>query len=347
MDNTNPFNLTFGIEPYNIITRIDTKETIVAEFESDFPPNLVYLITGVRGSGKTVMLSSIANHFAKKDDWLVIDPGPQDNILENIAAEIYEAAHMKKWFVKKEFSFSFHGLSFSLKGETPVSSIMALLKKMLDFLNKMGIKLLITIDEVAKTDAMKYFIQAYQSLIRQGYLIRLLMTGLYSNVSRLQDDKSLTFLYRAPKMYMGALSLSAIAANYERLLSVDEERAKTFAKLTKGFPYAYQVLGYLLFQKQERELTKELLQQYDQYLATYVYDKVYYELSGKEQEIIRCFTEKEVLKTAEIIEKTQETSASISMYRDRLIKGGILSSPSYGHLELVLPRLKEYLRFKE
>ena len=184
---TNPFVTTFGIEPQNYIRRNEESEKIISEFSSESPSNYVYIITGLRGSGKTVLMSAIANHFMDEKDWIVVDPGPKDNILENVASEIFETGKMKHLFLKGEFSFSFHGLTFSIEGNEPVSSVNTLLKKMLQIIKKRGKRVLITIDEVDNSPQMKHFIQAYQSLIRLGYPVMLLMTGLYENVSKLQE----------------------------------------------------------------------------------------------------------------------------------------------------------------
>lgn len=37
---------------------------------------------------------------------------------------------------------------------------------------------------------------------------------------------------------------------------------------------------------------------------------------------------------------------NFSVYRDRLIKKGVIKSSSYGFIEFILPRLNEFLRFK-
>lgn len=113
------------------IKRIKEAETIITEFSANPISNYVYIITGPRGSGKTVLMSSVANKLAKNDDWIVVDPDPKDNILENIASEIYETTNAKKLFLKGEFSFSFQGVSFSLKGKEPVTTANSLIKKRL------------------------------------------------------------------------------------------------------------------------------------------------------------------------------------------------------------------------
>ena len=65
----NPFSMTFGIEPNNYIKRIKESEKIISEFSSETPSNYVYIITGLRGSGKTVLLSSISNSNSKFMDF--------------------------------------------------------------------------------------------------------------------------------------------------------------------------------------------------------------------------------------------------------------------------------------
>lgn len=122
----NPFSKIFGREPKNYIERDSEKEKVINDFLSSNPSDYAYLICSPRGSGKTVLMSSIASYFKNLDDWVVVDPGPKDHLLENIAARLYETAKVKTHFLKGEFSFSFQGISFSLKGETPVTTAFVL-----------------------------------------------------------------------------------------------------------------------------------------------------------------------------------------------------------------------------
>ena len=248
----NSFSISFGTEPLNYVDRINEKNQIIEDISDDSPSNHATIIIGARGCGKTVFMTSICNDLSKDDKWLIVDPGPKNNILENIASEIYESSKSKFHFVKGEFSFSFKGITFSLKGDKPVSTIHTLLKRMLDILKKKKIKVLITIDEVDNSADMKYFIQEFQSLIRQNYPIRLLMTGLYENVSKLQDDKSLTFLYRAKKVYLSPLFIGSISSQYRKYLKCDKETSIELGKMTKGYAFAFQVLGYIIFKENKK-----------------------------------------------------------------------------------------------
>lgn len=64
MQPKNPFTLTFGVVPNNYIHRAEAEEEIRLKFlESD--TGLMYLITGVRGSGKTVFMANIVDHVSQ------------------------------------------------------------------------------------------------------------------------------------------------------------------------------------------------------------------------------------------------------------------------------------------
>ena len=70
------------------------------------------------------------------------------------------------------------------------------------------------------------------------------MTGLYENINNLQNEKNLTFLYRAPKIELKPLNIRRIANNYKANFNLSDEDANHMAALTNGYPFAFQVLGY-------------------------------------------------------------------------------------------------------
>lgn len=102
------------------------------------------------------------------------------------------------------------------------------------------------------------------------------MTSLFENISTIENENNLTFLIRAPKIYLKNLNIVSIANSYEEILKVDYEKALEFAKLTKGYVFAFQLLGYLLYNETSRDITNSVLQAFDQYLEKYVYSKIGY-----------------------------------------------------------------------
>ena len=69
--NYNPFKTTFGLKPDNYIERLSQSQEIINTFERN--TNNVYMITGLRGSGKTALLTHISNHFENQKDWIVVE----------------------------------------------------------------------------------------------------------------------------------------------------------------------------------------------------------------------------------------------------------------------------------
>ena len=82
----NPYSLVFGIEPSQYISRLEQTEEIVNGLKED--PRKLYMITGVRGSGKTVFMSEIKNCFEKEKDFVVVELSTERNMLESLAAKL-------------------------------------------------------------------------------------------------------------------------------------------------------------------------------------------------------------------------------------------------------------------
>ncbi len=179
----NPFTLSFGNRPYEYVSRGKDKTEIIEKLSSEPAVAHCFIITGVRGSGKTVMLTSISKYFLESDEWIVIGLNPEDDMREALAAKIYTSSKIKHLFIEKNFNFSFHGISFSLSGKNPILNIDDLLDKMFKELSINNIKILITIDEVSNNKYMKQLALSFQMLVREDYPLFILATGLFENIS--------------------------------------------------------------------------------------------------------------------------------------------------------------------
>ena len=341
---SNPYTLSFGLIPPEYISRVTEKDKIIKQIQSIPPLSHCFITTGVRGSGKTVMLTSISKTFENKDDWIVIELNPEDDLREALVAKLYTSAKIKHLFLEKNFNFSFQGFSFSLIGKNPVLNVDDLLEKMLDAIKKQRKKVLVLIDEVTNNEEMKKFSLSFQILIRKEASLFLLATGLYENRSALENEKNLTFLIRSPKTFLSPLNITSIAPSYEKTigLSTNEEAMKC-AKLTKGYAFSFQLSGYLLFEDKSKTLDKKVLNALDQYLAEYVYQKIWDSLTNIEKKIVSNFDSNSSKPIKEILDNNSMSKQYFSRYRDRLLKKGIFVSPSRGRLSFALPRFKEFI----
>ena len=75
-----------------------------------------------------------------------------------------------------------------------------MLRDILEKVKEQGKKVLFIIDEIINNQYVKFFVSNFQIYITQNYPVYLVMAGLFDNISNLQNEKSLTFLYRASKI---------------------------------------------------------------------------------------------------------------------------------------------------
>ena len=213
--------------------------------------------------------------------------------------------------------------------------------KILEKLKKSGKRLLVTIDEMTNSESMKVFAGAFQIFVRQDLPVFLLGTGLYENIEELQNEKSLTFLYRAPKIQLKPLNNGAIINKYKAIFRISQEQASEMAELTKGYPFAFQVLGYLTWNNNGDYRT--VLGEYEQYLSEFVYDKIWSELSPKDRMVAKAIADVKSGRIKDIREQLEMETNEFNPYRKRLIRKGIVSGEMRGYVHFTLPLFDEYV----
>ena len=342
MKSKNPFTLTFGKKPENFISRYESKNTVIDTF-CDTDLSQTYLIEGVRGSGKTVLMTSIANELKEDPGWIVVDLNPSLELLGDMARRLHDECRTIPNLLGKGFSLSVAGVSVGIDVNEKLQDNISIIKNILDAVVRKKKKVLITIDEVMCNDNMRTFASQFQIFIRQEYPLYLIMTGLSENIYEIQNDPSLTFLLRSPKIVMDPLSKLQITKKYALLLKLDETKAKELADITKGYAFAFQALGAVYWEYKDHPDMKMILDKLDEMLDDYVYRKIWSSLTPKEKEIVLAI-EQDDTKTGKICEATGIKPNSFSQYKTKLIRKGILMSNGYGNNSLSLPRFYEIVR---
>lgn len=292
------------------------------------------------------MMTNIADILSKRDDWIVVELNATRDLLQSLASRLYAVPRLHDCFLKAKLDFSAFGLGVSIENAAPVTDVEDMVAKMLDQLQKLGKRLLITIDEVVYSEQMKVFASAFQIFMRQEYPIFILMAGLYENIYELQNNKSLTFLYRAPKIILEPLNLTAVRQHYKNIFALEEEKAERMAALTRGYPFAFQVLGYLYWEHRDTMTLNEILPEYDQYLEEYVYSKIWLEISEKDKEILQVLAVSGEIKVKNLREKLGLASEQFSVYRERLKRKGVIDTRQYGMVSMALPRFEEFIKMR-
>ena len=350
----NPYTLQFSYIPPQFIERINTTSEIISNFTRDIPTYRGMFITGIRGSGKTVLMGDIRNRISSYKNWITVDLNPESDILRSLASSLYVIPSIKALFVKAKLDFSILGLGFSVENAKLVASTEEdAIKMMLDVLKKEKKKVLITIDEVTYNEDISKFSHAMSSYANAGYDIFVLMTGLKKNIQAIKNNKSLTFLYRAKSIELDRLNLVAISNDYKNTLNVSEDIADLLARESKGYSLAFQALGYYYWNeecKDESEIDVEkVIDNLYSTLSELSYEKIWTKLSVQDKKIIKSISSiskesgKSSIKIDEIRNKLKMSSNTFTTYRKRLIEKGIIDGNQFGYIEFTLPGFERFV----
>ncbi len=340
----NPFVINFGKIPEQLIDREILLDEIVDAIVYPEAQDSCFMLTGARGSGKTVMMTSIEKRIEKYDEFIIVRLNPTRDMLSGLVGKLYDMGGFLTKFVDANLNLSKFGIGIGVSSKPPVADIESALEIILKEIQKKNKKLLVTIDEVSNTKSMREFASSFQIMIRSDYPIFLIMAGLYENIHELQDQKDLTFLYRTPQYEMEPLNINVVADRYKKVLNISSEQAMKMAMITRGYPFAYQVMGKYVWDEKKHEITDEVLYRFDESLSHYVYKKIWSELSEKDKWFMSFIVQKEKMPVAELLELTKQKKNEFSQYRSRLRDKGLIDVQNRGIIKYKLPRFDVFVK---
>ena len=125
------------------------------------------------------------------------------------------------------------------------------------------------------------------------------------------------------------------------VFGIKESEANRMAELTKGFPFAFQALGFSFWNNRGDE--RMIMAEYRQLLEDFVYDKIWSELSPKDKRIMNAIANCPDGKISHINSFLNLKKDEINPYRKRLIRKGIVNGSEYGTLKSTLPLFDEFV----
>ena len=182
-----------------MINRCENMDEVVAAFTENPARYQTYLIRGVRGSGKTVLMTAIAKKLCEETDWICVDLNSTQNLIDDFAYRLADECKNAGNILERGFDLNLGGFGIGIGSKEYTDSV-SMCEQILTELGKKGKKVIITIDEVNNDLSMKRFVSQFQIWLRKDFPIYLIMTGLYENIYAIQNDPQLTFLLRSPKI---------------------------------------------------------------------------------------------------------------------------------------------------
>ena len=355
MKKIDPFTRTPGIAGK---AYIDTgvADEIINNFLSADSSKYVYKITGLRGSGKSVEYGKIIRTLKDTKNWLVYPLSASGDTVSTLISKL----GMEKFIdsksvvttISSDTSVEGDIAIISAKEEARVQktirdnehlfSAEAALTRMIELANKKKYNVLIGIDDISKTGSTVELLSIIGSMILEGCRIYLVVTGLSENIEEFSSVANLTFFKRADTIEMKPLNKFDIKYMYEKLLKVDSDEAKRIEELTKGYAYAYQVLGSLYFCKKESEKLEDIIPDFERILFRDSYDLIWQSLTPAEKEVVKCIYKTKNGK-AEDIKALMKKPSNYTVYRERLINKHLVNTKERGFLQINLPLFDRFI----
>jgi len=355
----NPFTPAFGSEPLVLAGREQIIENLLAGLENGpGDPNRSSILVGPRGSGKTVLLSKIANE-ATEIGWIAANVTASSEMLKAILEQV---EHNGREFLPqkaKERLSELHafGIGFgieSIEGSKPSWRLQ--MTRIFEILAEYKIGVLITVDEVdAKQPELIRLVSDFQHFVRERREVALIMAGLPGNVLQMFQDESISFVRRAFQYRLESIPLSDVKTAIRKTVessgrAIDDDALVSTALYTNGFPFLIQLAGYHIWRQSPDETTitqadvDSGVESAEEYMDRMVLDTTMSELSDNDIAfLLAMLPDKDISKMNEITQRLGTTANQAGQYRLRLIKQGVIEECGRGKVQFALPFLKDYL----
>jgi len=364
----NPFTPTFGVTPPMLVGR-DEEISTFADALDDGPgaPGRAMLFTGARGSGKTVMLNAVEDAAARRG-WLVISettrPGVADELTKTVfpglLSEHHPGAVQSHVTGANASAAGFGGGVTRQRVERfPVEpSLRSEVEALTDALRPHQTGVLISLDEVhtAALQDLRQITQAVQHAFREGRELAFVAAGLPSAVQDVLNDEVMTFLRRAERFTLGAVSVDDVK---QALLRPIEASGRTItpaalmvaAEGTKGYPFLVQLVGHQVWNvdRGSREITEEHarvgVEKAARRVGRLVHEPALVGLSTVDRTFLAAMAVDDgPSRMSAIADRLGADTNYVSQYRLRLIAAELIEATAHGRVDFTLPYLRDYLR---
>lgn len=362
---SNPFTPTFGVTPPLLVGRGQLLADFAEALEDGIgSPARALLITGTRGSGKTVLLNAYED-LALERGWVVISltarPGLLTELKEERLPQVLHELGKNNSSKLNQIEVNLFGVGGALgwsEKNKPIGGLRSLLFEVADFSTEQGGGLLLTVDEAHRhaLDDLRVLTQEIQHAFRQGKNVAFVAAGLPQAVHDLTHDEVLTFLRRAERITLGPVSAVEIE---EALQEPAERMGKPFSSEalahavegTGGYPFLIQSVGYeswraaRSFASIDRNSAEAGVVAARRRVGSLVHEPALAGISDVDKSFLVAMSRDDgPSRMSDIAERLGSTPQYANTYRSRLMSYELISSPRHGYVDFTIPYLREYLR---
>jgi energy-coupling factor transporter ATP-binding protein EcfA2 len=364
----NPFTPTFGVTPPLLAGR-DAELRQFSEALADGPgsPGRAILVTGARGSGKTVLLNAI-EQAARAEGWLVVAATARPGIAHELATDTLPALlaeHDPNATTSRVTGAGANALGFGASISREVSdhhSVAPAFRSQLARLARLGAAagggVLLTVDEVnhLARDDLREIAQGVQHAFREGLEVAFVAAALPAAAHAAAIDPVITFLRRAERFTLGRVADGDVAAALAEPIaqagrSITPPALELAVAATRGYPFFVQVVGHQVWAVDRAQETIDLAQARTgrdravQRAHRLLHEPALAEVSRQDRAFLAAMAADDGPSQMSVIAARLGVSAGYaSRYRGRLIDAELIEPAGRGLVRFTIPFLGEYLR---
>lgn len=371
-DKRNPFRPGFGCPPLTLVGRADEINSFLGALKNGpGSEGSSYVITGARGTGKTVLVNEIAN-ICRQAGFDVFSYSAKNGTLDDFIGDLRSyLSDLDKYDVEINPDINIFGIGGSIgsikKKAKDISSMrLDNLLSVVCSISKKGV--IIVLDEVDSrfSDDLVPIIKAYQSALAHEMNIYLLVSGLPASLRRFEQLPGVTFLHRSKHEHLSSLSYDdSIYAIVDTCLSsggiaIDNKHAAIIANASCGYPFAIQQLGSMAWNKAKKMGRTTIarsdcditIQSAYSIFSSQVLDIIFRDMSITELKIVReaaMLADKSaigVIPISDLRAALDFTPQYMGIYRNRLMNDGIFTivgTKKQGEVRFAFPYMTEYV----
>lgn len=356
----NPFKPTAGAFPPLLVGRQE-ELTDFEESIEDGPgaPGLLTLVSGQRGTGKTVLLSAFED-IAQAHGWLTITETATAGLIGRLSAataDLIEQDSPGPKFRLKNLGVAPFSAEFEYLDGVDDTTWRKRLTKLTKTLESRETGLLIVIDEIhaGSTKDLRQLAADVQHLIKEGLPIGVAFAGIPHLIDQMLKDSVITFLRRAERVELDSVPLEDVR---DALLTpitdsgrtIDDDALKMSVSATSGYPFMIQLVGYHVWRKAEQghitiEAAEEGIAAAFRRLGKLVHEPALKDLSETDRTVLVHMAKDEGSSAiADVADRMGVGSNYAGVYRSRLINAGMIEEAGRGRVRFALPYMRDYLQ---
>ncbi len=359
-----PFSPGYGRRPLVFGGHEDELEELSEVFRTlDFGENHSVLISGLRGAGKTSMLTMLQD-AALEEGWIVISDdasaGLMDRVMETTIPALLDT--LEPATRTRLSSVGIWQINAQLQYVDRHRQAKPLLRRDLIALSEhIGPKgILITIDEVSsgktRLRELSRFALEVSHALQAGANVMIVFAGIKIDLDALLEQEHTTFLRRSRQLDFRRLSPGETRHVLEESIRIggrriEEDAIKQLIAVSQGYPYLVQLVGDYAWRNTP---STDVIDRSDAAVAhdkaitavqRRVISRVYQDLSEKDREFVQAMAaDTGRSKISDIVKRMGVSAQYVQVYKRRLIDTGYVMSDGHGYVAFSLPYLGEYVR---